>query len=67
MVENGKPDGFLETVRLKNKLDHGSDINMLDLSYLKPTISKNYEETLRQKRIKQRDNTSTIAKTQTTK
>ena len=63
MVDNGKPESFLETVRLKNKLDHGSDINMLDLSYLKPTIGKNYEETLRQKGIKQRENTSNIPKT----
>jgi hypothetical protein len=40
--ETANVESFLETVRLRNKLDHGSDINKLDLSYLNPTLGKNY-------------------------
>jgi hypothetical protein len=50
--ETGKGESFLETVRFKNKLDHGSDINKLDLSYLKPSLGRNYQDLIREKRRK---------------
>ena len=42
--------GLEETVRMKNRLDHGSDINMIDLSV--PAKSNNLQELLKSRQRK---------------